>query len=141
MRVFIYCLVLCFIGCNQNTNENLLDENLYKKIIDYQTKYPIPSNNTKNRIYVYKVYFWKEEKDTIVVLQRSAAGISKDDKGYGIYMYKELLPTFVYDEDNLSNSLILKKIPNQSNDAFYWAKVQPLKVHLLYLLMFLEIKN
>lgn len=75
MRVFIYCLVLCFIGCNQNTNENLLDENLYKKIIDYQTKYPIPSNNTKNRIYVYKVYFWKEEKDTIVVLQRSAAGI------------------------------------------------------------------
>lgn len=124
MRAFIYLILIsfCFIGCNKNTNKKILDENLYNIIVDYQNKYPIPNNNTKNRIFVYKVYFWKDEKDTIIVLQRSAAGISKDDKGYGIYKYKKLHPTFVYDDYNLSNSFILKKIPNKSNDAYYWLK-------------------
>jgi hypothetical protein len=113
------------MSCNVSKKEDVLDNNLYEKIIDYQTKFPIPKENPKNHIFVYKTYFWKDNKDTIIVLQRSSAGISKSDVGYGIYEDDKLHPTFIYDEHHLGDKLILKKFTNIENDKFYWKNGAP----------------
>mgnify|MGYP001316437273 CR=1 FL=1 len=118
----MYLWALCFISCSQTKNEKFLDKNLYSKIKEYQSIYPIPDKNPKKRIFVYHVNFWKEDNDTIVTIQRSSAGIAKDDKGYGIFQSEEFKPTFIYDEENLGKNFIFKKMPDKSRDAFYWKK-------------------
>ena len=117
--------VICFLllTCCKNFN-NDLDKNLYDIILKYQGDYPIPKvnhNETNQTIYLYKVYFYKEKKDTIILLQRSPAGLSKLDKGYGIYQDDTLYPTFIYDDNNLGGKFIKnKKNDIEKNKKFYW---------------------
>lgn len=114
---------LLFLTCCKNYNDDL-DKNLYNAILKYQKKYPIPKLNHKEvgqMIYLYKVYFFKEKKDTIILLQRSPAGLSKLDKGYGIYQDDILYPTFIYDDNNLGTKFIKNKVNDtEKNKKFYW---------------------
>jgi hypothetical protein len=119
----IAVIFLLLLTCCKNYN-NDLDKNLYDAILKYQEDYPIPKlshSEEGQTIYLYKVYFFKEKKDTIIVLQRSPAGLSKLDKGYGIYQDDSLNPTFIYDDNNLGTKFIKNKINDtEKNKKFYW---------------------
>ncbi|NYA71941.1 hypothetical protein HZF10_13510 [Flavobacterium sp. MAH-1] len=91
-------------------------------MVEYQTKFPIPKDNQKNRIYIYQAYFWRDHGDTIIGLRRSSGGILKNDDGYGVYRDQRLLPTVIYDDKNLGYNLILNKIRSRDTDKFYWTK-------------------
>ncbi|RUT69455.1 hypothetical protein D0817_16605 [Flavobacterium cupreum] len=127
MKNYIITVIfLLLLTCCKNYN-NDLDKNLNMAILNYQKEYPIPQLTNKNEagqaIYLYKVYFWKEMRDTIVVLQRSSGGISKLDKGYGIYQDENLQPTFIYDDNNLGSRFIKNKINDiEKNKRYYWLK-------------------
>ena len=115
----IAVVFLLLLSCCKNYNNNL-DKNLYDAILKYQEDYPIPKvnhNGVSQSIYLYKVYFYKEKKDTIILLQRSPAGLSKLDKGYGIYQDDTLYPTFIYDDNNLSAKFIKNKIKKNNPPA------------------------
>jgi hypothetical protein len=122
MKIYIL-LALCLFGCQSKVDEIGLDKELVRVVTEYQEKYPFPKQATKNKtkpIYIYYVYFWKQDKDTIIVLRRSSAGILKSTKGFGVYQSKKLKPTFIIDDEKLGINLISKRMISKSNNKFYW---------------------
>jgi hypothetical protein len=117
-RCVLFLLLILLIRCSDKSSEIGIDKVLYELIQKYQSKYPIPEDKSK-LIYVYFVDCFKENNDTIIRLGRSAAGISKSDKVYGVYENEELKPTFIFDQSNLCDKLIMKKVKNKNNDRFY----------------------
>lgn len=117
-NLFAVLLLAIVFGCAKKED---LEKNFKSTLIAYQMKFPIPTDSKSKgkRIYVYSAYFWKNKKDTLLVLSRSAAGITKEVKGYGIYQDNGLKPTFIIDENNLGSNFILKKVSN-IDDKFYW---------------------
>ena len=80
---------------------------------------PNLKNGEKKRIYVYSATFWKNKKDTLLVITRSSSGIPPNIKGFGIYEDNKLKPTFIVDQNNLGSQFVLKKINDIKKD-FYW---------------------
>jgi hypothetical protein len=123
MKKYIFSVfVLLLLSCDDKSKEVGLEKNFYTKIIDYQKKYPIPKvikEYQKGVIYVYLVECYKEDNDTLITVGRFPAGISKSDTVYGVYKNEELQPTFIFDQSNLCDKLITKKIENKNNDKFY----------------------
>jgi hypothetical protein len=116
-KLMILLLFFSF-GCSEKVD---LDKGFRNVLIDYQNKFPIPSlkDKERKRIYIYSANFWKNKKDTLLVITRSSSGITPNIKGFGIYEDKKLKPTFVTDENGLGNKFILKKIMN-IKEEFYW---------------------
>lgn len=115
----LFAIFFICISCRES-KENTLDVNLYNVLLDYQKTYPIPDKNPKKLIYIYKAYFWKVNRDTVLEIQRSPAGINKLDKGFGVYIDDILKPTLIYDKDSLGKEFILKKLINESKKQYYW---------------------
>jgi hypothetical protein len=101
-----------FISCYNNDS---LDNQFKKVIIDYQNKYPIPTGKVKTGkyIFIYSVNFKKNGNDTILEIKRTSSGIdsiiSKRSGDGGIYEDKELKPTLIIDNYKLGTKFILKK--------------------------------
>jgi hypothetical protein len=122
MKKYIFSLFVLLFSCDNKSKEVGLDEKLYSTVIDYQKKYPIPKvikKHQKRIIYVYVLDCYKEDNDTLITVGRFPAVISKSDTVYGVYKNKELEPTFIFDQSNLCDKLITKKIKNKNNDKFY----------------------
>jgi len=122
-KIVLVIFMSILLTCCKKSNHDL-DKNLYDAILTYQERYPIPKSKEgefNRTIYLYKVYFFKEKTDTMIILQRSPAGLSKLDKGYGIYKDETLYPTFVYDKNNLGSKFIRRKVSDaKKNKEFYW---------------------
>jgi len=110
--ILLVIILWFFISCNNNES---LDYQFKKVIIDYQNKYPIPNGKEKTGkyIFIYSVKFKKNGNDTILEIKRTSSGIdsiiSKRSGDGGIYEDKELKPTLIIDNDKLGTKFILKK--------------------------------
>jgi len=110
--ILLVIILSFFISCNNNES---LDYQFKKVIIDYQNKYPIPNGKEKTGkyIFIYSVKFKKNGNDTILEIKRTSSGIdsiiSKRSGDGGIYEDKELKPTLIIDNDKLGTKFILKK--------------------------------
>ncbi|PDS22682.1 hypothetical protein [Flavobacterium branchiophilum] len=109
LSIIILFTLLCCV------NKKEIDINLKRTLIDYQNKFPIPKSHVaNNRIYIYTAYFEKDSKDTLLKITRSSNGIDsiflKKSGGFGIYEDDELRPTILFDNENIANKFILKKI-------------------------------
>lgn len=108
MRKFLFLFLVLMICCKSKNDD--IKPQLRDVIISYQKKYPIPNPiETKSGIYVYSVVFKKEGEDTLISITRSSSGVLPQSKGFGIYEDGELSPSFIYDENKLSNNFISKK--------------------------------
>ena len=112
-KSILLIIILSFlISCNNNES---LDNQFKKVIIDYQNKYPVPAGKEKTGkdIFIYSVNFKKNGNDTIFEIKRTSSGIdsiiSKRSGDGGIYEDKELLPTLIIDNDKLGTKYIFKK--------------------------------
>lgn len=110
--ILLLIILSFFISCNNNES---LDNQFKKVIIDYQNKYPIPAGKEKTgkSIFIYSVKFKKNGNDTILEIKRTSSGldsiISKRSGDGGIYEDKELKSTLIIDNDKLGTKFILKK--------------------------------
>jgi len=104
------------IACSKKQDN--LEKNFKETLIEYQEKFPIPSNSNKGQ-YVYLVAFKIINKDTMFILSRSSSGLIKGYRGYGIFEDKNLKPTYIYDEKNYSKNFVYDTIRNQNTDIFY----------------------
>ncbi len=110
----ILLAVFVVLSCNQKKN---LDDNFKKYVIEYQKRYPVPSLRKKN--YIYIAYFDIINKDTIFILSRSSNGLMPGIKGFGVFNDEVLQPTFVYDNNNLSQKIIYARVENKDAKNFY----------------------
>lgn len=94
MGVRFMLLFFLFLSSCQNQD---LDENFRKEIIQYKKKVPLPSNEER---YLYLVNFSQRGNDTLFTIIRSP-GISKHDIVTGIYEDKSLLPLAIIDDAKL----------------------------------------
>ena len=96
-----------------------LETNFRKIIINYQKTYLV-KNQRKRNIYIYGATFFKEKKDTVFIITRSSAGISKNDKNiFGIYRDSEMKNFVIYDELKLSINQV-KKYKREIPDSLIW---------------------
>lgn len=123
MKIYTFILLtLLIVSCSDKSKKIGLEKSLYKIIVDYQEKYPIPrgiKEYKKDAIHIYLLDCLKENNDTLITIGRFPAGISKFDDFFGVYNNDELEPTFIFDKNNLCNKLIIKKIKNINNKNFY----------------------
>ena len=77
--ILLLIILSFFISCNNNES---LDNQFKKVIIDYQNKYPIPAGNEKTgkSIFIYSVKFKKNGNDTILEIKRTSSGIDSQVK-------------------------------------------------------------
>jgi len=110
--ISLIVMLSVFMSCHNN---EILDSELKKVIIDYQNKYPIPAEKEKyaKYMFIYSVNFKKKASDTILEIKRTSSGIdsiiSKKSGDGGIYMDNELKPTLIIDNYKFGNKFILKK--------------------------------
>lgn len=109
-------ILIFFLLSNCSKKENI-DEQLKKILIEYQEKFPIPSSNIEN--YVYVSNFKCDRKDTIFTISRSSNGLIPKYKGYGIFQDNQLKPTFIYDEKNFSKNFVFVRVINNSAKKYY----------------------
>lgn len=121
INILVCCLSILLLGCESKID---FRNDFQKIVIDYQKTFPLPSDakikenhpNSKP-IYTYNVYFKKEKNDTIFEIARYSSGITKKFTGYGVYD-KNVLPTFVTDDGNLSGKVIINKVKNNNLNKF-----------------------
>lgn len=108
MKKFLFLLLILTTCCKSNDND--IKPHLRNAIINYQKIYPIPNpTESKGGVYVYSVVFKKEGNDTLVSITRSSSGVLPHSKGFGVYKDDELSPSYIYDENKLSDNFISKK--------------------------------
>lgn len=144
MKSSIIILFLLLISCNDNKKNTTSIENieirseLYNKILEYQTKYPIPKpiDYDKSKpppvetsfIYVYEAKFTQENNETVLGITLYPIGIndyynSKNLKVQvnGIYKDDILKPTYINDPYKLGTGFVKQYLTNnQEIDKFYY---------------------
>jgi hypothetical protein len=117
MKVKILLLISFFVlfSCKKTQNTNIdLNDNLYKILLNYQKKNPLPSKEntnktsflvSKNLKYVYEVYFFKE-KDSSLYVTLNPSGANFEEESYGIYQDELLKPTYIIDSIRIGNKFV-----------------------------------
>jgi len=89
MRKLVCLALFLFISCSKKELHN----DFRKVMLEYQKQYPV-KNNLKNRKYMYSVYFFKTNNDTLFTITRGANGIpnfvANDSHSFGTYSDSEL---------------------------------------------------
>jgi hypothetical protein len=144
MKVSLLIVVMVFFSCKENKNNKYsikdieIKNELYNKIIDYQSKNPIPiqKEQTKNPqptfrsslIFVYEVKFLKEESDVIMSITLHPNGISNyyssekiKSEVNGMYKDSFLKATYIHDPYKLGNFFVNKYLnhPNEIDKYYY----------------------
>lgn len=117
MNKIILITILCFlISCKRESkNESGLSDNLYKVLIEYQKKNPIPSKeelkkttpfiNPEDAKYIYEVVFDIQQKDTLVHVTLQS-GVKEVYNPFGVYKDANLMPTYIIDIEKVGSNLI-----------------------------------
>lgn len=114
-RIF-YLMLLMFISCSDNANENNFKGELYRVILDYQKSNPIPTKeqiekttpliNSEKSKYIYDVVFYKENNDTLISI-KLLFGLLDEKNKFGVFSYKKLERTVITDECNCSKGFVM----------------------------------
>lgn len=120
-NILLVLFAILYVSC---ANKEDFREDFQKIVVDYQKKFPLP-NETKIKenhpnikpIYIYNIYFEKEKEDTLFQITRYSSGVTKKFAGYGVYD-KNILPTVVVDDGNLSGKIVINKIKGNNIHEF-----------------------
>jgi hypothetical protein len=114
----INLLIIFFMLISCSKKQDNLDKRFKDTLIEYQKKFPIPSNANEGQ-YVFIAVFNKINNDTTLLLSRSSAGLIKGLKGYGVFEDKMMKPIFIYDEKKYSKNFVFDTVSNRNVDIFY----------------------
>ena len=159
MRASLFMLIVFFISCKDNKNfENSvknteINQELYSKLVDYQTKNPIPAKPKNNKsvlyslIYIYEVKFIKEKEDTIVSITLNLGGINNyynknniKSEVLGIYKDNYLKETYIIDPYKLGSQFINKYLNNVNEINKYYYQKDTI-IDAMYDIYLYKIKN
>jgi len=141
--ILISCIsLLSCNSCNKENEEDFFNDNLYRELLNYQRKNPIP-NKDLYKLFIYEVNFSKK-KDTLLSITISPTGVISKNS-YGIYKNKILKPSYINDNKNFGKrfvktykkegveSYILNEIPPHIDKIYpvYKYKIQRDKLILL----------
>jgi hypothetical protein len=105
MRKIVYLFLFIFLSCSKKE----LRDDFRNIMMEYQNTYPI--KNQKKWDYIYSVYFFKSNHDTLFTITRGANGIpnfvAKNDCAFGVYSDKEIKKFIVLDSFKLSSKLVV----------------------------------
>ena len=143
MKLHIFILLLLFTSCkdsetNISSIKNIgLSNELYSKLLKYQTEYPIPPPIKYDErkpppvetsfIYVYEAKFTQENNETILGITLYPIGINDyyDSKKIkvqvnGIYKDDNLKPTYVNDPFMLGKNFVTQYLKSKEIQKFYY---------------------
>ena len=129
MKKILFIATLTFLlNCKKEYKNNSgLQDNLYKVVLDYQKRNPIPSDeeikkktpfiDPKNERYIFELIFDKEEKDSLIHITLEPRGVKQVYNPYGVYSDINLKPTYIIDESKIGKSFI-KEYKRKDLDKF-----------------------
>jgi len=143
MKSSIIILFLLLISCKDDKTSTTsikdveLSSELYSKVLEYQTKHPIPKpiNYDKSKpppvetsfIYIYEAKFTQENDEIILGITLYPIGINDyyDSKNIkvqvnGIYKDDNLKPTYVNDPHKLGRGFVKQYLNSQDVQKFYY---------------------
>lgn len=143
MKSFILIFFLLLISCKDDkTSTKLIKDiefssELYSKVLEYQTKHPIPKPLKYDKskpppvetsfIYVYEAKFTKENNEIVLGITLYPIGINDyyDSNNIkvqinGIYKDYNLKPTYVNDPYRLGKDFVKQYLNNQDIQNFYY---------------------
>lgn len=128
MRVVILFLFILFWSCNKEKKEDFFfNDNLYRELLNYQKKNPIP-NNDLYKLFIYEINFSKK-KDTLLTITVSPTGIISKNS-FGIYKNKILKPSYVIDKQNIGKRFV--KIYKKDDVESYILEGAPPHIDKIY---------
>ena len=107
-------IIFLLIGCQNND----LDIELEKAIIDYENKIPIPKNEY-NKKFIYVVDFALKDKDTVIMINRRSKGVFKTVKYYGVYKLNDGIPVVISDDKKLGERFIKNRLKNSLLEKYH----------------------
>ncbi|MCP1301611.1 hypothetical protein NK356_20755 [Chryseobacterium sp. S0630] len=122
MRVVILFLFILFLSCNKEKKEDFFfNDNLYREVLNYQKKNPIP-NNDLYKLFIYEINFSKK-KDTLLTITVSPTGIISKNS-FGIYKNKILKPSYIIDNKNFGKRFV-KTYKKEGVESYILNEIPP----------------
>lgn len=143
MRTSLLVAFFAFLSCKEGKEQTMtlkakeIDNQLYRELLNYQIKNPIPkieTNDTiptieKSLIFIYEVKFFKMNDDTLLHISLKINGIDDfydgkiNSKINGIYEDSLIKQTYLNDPYELGNHFIKKYKKNKNNiDKYYYKR-------------------
>lgn len=129
MRIVLSFLFISFLllSCNKEKKENFFNDSLYRELLNYQKKNPIP-NKDLYKLFIYEINFYKK-KDTLLTITVSPTGIISKNS-FGIYKNKVLKPSYIIDDQNIGKRFV--KIYKKDSVESYILEGNPPHIDKIY---------